>query len=313
MNWYYYILIILGIFLLAFFTISYICFYKVFYSKTRKQSNNDDIILPDDELYNEYKDVIIEDIKNARALKPKEFKILSYDGLNLYGKYYEKEKGLPIEIMFHGYRGSGERDLSTGVRRAFLCNHNALIVDQRAASKSDGNVISFGINEHRDCIAWANFVAYNFGEETKIILTGISMGAATVSMASSKKLPSNVIGILADCSYNKASDIIKKVIYDMNLPAKLLYPFVRIGARIFGKFKLEETSPFQEVQKSKLPIIFFHGTNDSYVPCDMSKKLYDACTSPKKLVTIEGGKHGTSFLKNPELYLKEVKEFFDKL
>ena len=79
-----------------------------------------------------------------------------------------KEKGLPIEIMFHGYRGSGERDLSTGVRRAFLCNHNALIVDQRAASKSDGNVISFGINEHRDCIAWANFVAYNFGEETKI-------------------------------------------------------------------------------------------------------------------------------------------------
>ena len=63
------------------------------------------------------------------------------------------------------------------------------------------------------------------------------------------------------------SDMIKKVIKDMHLPANILYPFVKMGARVFGHFNLEETSPYQEVQKSRLPIIFFHGTNDSLVPC----------------------------------------------
>lgn len=311
MEWYFYIIIGLIIILFLIFLISFICFYRVFYSKTRKKGINDFVEIPDDDFYQEYKPIIYKDIEDARKMNFEQFKIISFDGLSLYGKYYEKEKGLPIEIMFHGYRGTGERDLSTGIKRAFLCNHNALIIDQRAASLSDGHIISFGINEHRDCISWANFVSNHFGLETKIILTGISMGAATVLMASSKYLPENVIGVLADCSYNKASDIIKKVIKDMKLPANLLYPFVKLGARIFGRFNLEESSPYEEVKKSKLPIIFFHGTLDTFVPCDMSKKLFDACTSKKHLVTIEGGRHGTSYLKNPELYLKEVRNFFN--
>ena len=310
MEWYFCLTIgLLSIVLIILLT-SFICFYRVFYSKTRKPGKNDALDLLNDELYNQYKPLILKDIEDARQMKFELFKIKSFDGLTLYGKYYEKEKGLPIEIMFHGYRGTGERDLSTGIKRAFLCNHNALIVDQRAASASDGHVITFGINEHRDCISWANFISAHFGNNIKIILTGISMGGATVLMASSKELPENVIGILADCSYNKASDIIKKVIKDMHLPANLLYPFVKIGARIFGHFNLEETSPFEEVQRSKLPIIFFHGTNDTFVPCDMSKKLYEACASKKHIVTIEGGMHGTSYLKDPELYLKEVRNFF---
>lgn len=310
MEWYIYLLIGITSIILLVLLISLICFYRVFYSKTRKSLENNPISLPDDELYNEFRDEITKDIEDARKMNFIQFKIKSFDGLTLYGKYYEKEKGLPIEIMFHGYRGTGERDLSTGIKRAFLCNHNALIVDQRAASASDGHIITFGINEHRDCVSWAHYVANYFGEDIKIILTGISMGGATVLMASSKDLPKNVIGILSDCSYNKAGDIIKKVIRDMHLPAKLLYPFVKLGARIYGHFNLEESSPYEEVQKSKLPIIFFHGTNDSFVPCEMSKKLYEACTSKKHIVTIEGGLHGTSYLKSPEQYLNEVRNFF---
>ena len=65
----------------------------------------------------------------------------------------------------------------------------------------------------------------------------------------------------------------------MHLPSRFLYPFIKLGARLYGKFNIEETSPYECDQKAKLPIIFFHGGNDSLVPCDMSIRLYNALTA----------------------------------
>lgn len=310
MDWYYILFIIILVFFLIVLLTSYVCFRLTFYSKNKKSKDPNEINIPDDQFYRDFKDIIIEDIKYSRSLQHKKYKIKSFDGLTLHAKYFECSKGAPIEIMFHGYRGNAERDLSTGIKRAFRCNRNVFLVDQRASGSSDGHVISFGINERKDCVSWANFVSNEFGKDIPIILTGISMGAATVLMASSMELPSNVKGILADCGYNKASDIIKKVIKEMKLPPNLFYPFVKLGAKIFGHFDLEETSPYEAVQNSKLPIIFIHGDKDSLVPCHMSEKLFNACTSIKKMVTIKNAEHGVSYLVDPELYIKELNDFF---
>lgn len=311
MDWYYIVLIVLCFLIFIYFITCYVCYRMAFYSKNSPKKNKDDIDIPLDDMFQEYKDIIIEDVTYTRSLPSKRFTIKSFDGLTLVGNYFECIKGAPIEIMFHGYRGSGERDLSTGVKRAFRCNRNALVVDQRASGNSEGHTITFGIKERFDCVDWANFVVKEFGDDVEIILTGISMGAATVLMASSMDLPKNVLGVLADCGYNKASDIIKKVIKDMKLPAKLFYPFVKAGAKIFGKFNLEEYSPYEAVQKSKVPIIFIHGGNDDYVPCEMSKKLYEACVSKKTFVTIDNAGHGVSYIIDPEKYVYELNSFFE--
>ena len=117
--------------------------------------------------------------------------------MTLVGKYYEYKKDAPIEILFHGYKGNGERDLSGGIERCFKIGRSAIIVDQRGAGESDGHTITFGIKEHLDAIKWAEYASNRFGSDAKIILTGLSMGAATVLMASGKKLPDNVKCILA--------------------------------------------------------------------------------------------------------------------
>lgn len=83
-------------------------------------------------------------------------------------------------------------------------------------------MISFGINEHKDAIAWANFAANHFGPDAKIILTGISMGATTVLMSAGKNLPPQVVGILADCGFSSAKEIIKKCARQLHLPADIL-------------------------------------------------------------------------------------------
>lgn len=118
-----------------------------------------------------------------------EFSITSFDGLTLREKYYEYAPGAPIELMLHGYRGESERDLCGGVQRCFALGRSALIVDQRACGNNEGHVITFGIKEHRDCLAWIDFMVKHFSPNTKIILTGISMGTSTVLMAAAKPLP----------------------------------------------------------------------------------------------------------------------------
>jgi len=290
--------------------ISYICFRMAFYQSRRPAKNIPEFDLPSGEIYEPFRDSMVQWMKEVRALPFEEMAITSFDGLQLYGKYYECIPGAPIELMFHGYRGSAERDLCGGVQRAFSLNHNVLLVDQRTSGKSQGKVISFGINESRDCLAWIDFMLQHFGPEVKIILTGISMGASTVLLAAGEPLPEIVIGVLADCGFSSAEKIIRKVIRQMGLPDKLAYPFVRLGAILFGGFDPNSRSAVQAVQRCKVPVIFFHGESDDYVPCEMSRENFQACTSTKRLVTIPGAGHGLCYLVDPEGYLSALREFF---
>ena len=288
--------------------IAYVCYRMAFYEPNDREVP----ILPEGEIYEAYREPITRWASEVRAMPRQEFHITSFDGLELWGNYYEYAPGATIELMFHGYRGSAERDLSGGVQRCFKLGRNALIVDQRCSGRSGGNTITFGIKEHRDCLAWVDFTVKHFGPDVKIILTGISMGAATVMMAAGEELPKNVIGILADCGYSSPKEIIKTVIRQMGLPANLLYPFVKLGARLYGKFDLEENSPVEAMRKCTLPVIFFHGEADDYVPCQMSRINYEACASRKKLVTVPGAGHGLSYPADPERYLKELDAFFSR-
>ena len=288
----------------------YILFRLIFYVPKRNPEAPSELILPSGKIYEPYWDIMRHWAEECRNTPHEVFHITSFDGLNLYGKYYECVPGAPIELMFHGYRGSAERDLSGGMYRCFHLGHNALIVDQRCAGRSDGNVITFGIFEHRDCLCWVDFMVSHFGPDVKIILTGISMGASTVLIASDKGLPQNVVGILADCGFHSAKDVICSVANSMHLPARLIYPFIKLSARLFGHFDLEEFTAEESLKNCRIPVLFFHGEDDDYVPSYMSQRNYNACSSRKKLILIPGAGHGLSFPVAPQRYLDEMADFF---
>lgn len=292
-----------------FLLVTFCCFLKTFYSPPRKPLKADEFRTAQGEIYEPYRQQMIAWIKDLRTRPHEDFSIVSFDGLTLRGKYYEYKKGAPIELMFHGYRSSAESDLCGGVQRCFALGHNAFIVDQRGAGNSEGHVISFGINEHKDCLRWVDFLIEHFGKDVKIILTGISMGAATVLMAAGRDLPANVVFVLSDCSFSSPKDIIQKVIVDMKLPPVIAYPFIKFAAQLFGKFDLEETSPLHAMKTCKKPVIFFHGKADSYVPCEMSEKVHEACQTHKKLVLVDSAGHGLSCMVDNDGYLKALKEF----
>lgn len=308
-------LLILIVSLLIFLSLvlSFVCYKTAFFSRRHTDSTGaDEFPLPDGDIYKPYHSRMIDWMKETRALPHRDFTVTSFDGLKLHGKYYECKKGAPVELMFHGYRGCGERDLCGSVQRCFRLERNVLIVDQRGSGLSGGKVITFGINESRDVLTWIDFIIKEFGKDTRIILTGISMGGATVLTASGRELPKNVVCILADCSYSSAKEIIKKVIAERRLPPNLLYPFMRIGARLFGHFRLHETSPIDAMKRCKVPVIFIHGENDTYVPCDMSRRVFDACTAEKTIFTVPSAGHGLSYLVDTEGYFNTLNEFCKK-
>ena len=290
--------------------ISYGCYRFAFYVPPRKPLAEDVIETPKGPAYEPYREKMENWVREARKMPHADLEITSFDGLKLQGRFFEFAPGAPVEIMFHGYRGSAERDMSGGVHRCFKVRRSALVVEQRCSRSSEGNTITMGINEYRDCLKWVDFTIDYLGKDIKIILTGISMGASTVMLAAGEKLPPNVIGILADCGYTSAKAIMFDVMRKLKLPPKLCYPFVKLGAKLFGHFDLDENAPVEAMKRCTLPVIFFHGEDDDFVPCSMSRENYEACAGRKRLVTVPGAGHGLSYAVQPQRYLQELRDFF---
>lgn len=288
---------------------SFICFWMTFYSPARQEPKTDAERFPPGKIYEPYHPRMREWMDQVEKMPYELLTITAHDGLTLRGKYYELSPDSPVEILFHGYRGLAERDLCGAVQRCFAVGHSALLVDQRAGGNSDGHVITFGVKESRDVPLWAQAVADRFGADRPVIIGGVSMGASTVMLAAGNPLPPNVVGVLADCGYTTAPAIIKKVIREMHLPAKLLYPLVRLGALLYGGFDPNKANCTKALQNATLPVIFFHGDNDAFVPCDMSHENFAACAAPKRLVTTPGAGHGLCYPADEEGYIAAVRAF----
>jgi len=228
--------------------------------------------------------------------------ITSHDGLKLFGRYYHTADGAPLQILFHGYRSLALRDCAGAYILAKKMGFNVLAVDQRSHGKSEGRTITFGIHERKDCLRWVNYAVKRFGPELPIVLSGLSMGGATVLSVTELELPENVCCVIADCPYSSPVTIIRKVCRDRGFPEKLVYPFIRIGAWLFGGFSVAESSAEDAVRNSQIPILLIHGEADRFVPCDMSRCIYANCSSAAQLHTFPDAGHCLAYMTDPLRY-----------
>lgn len=303
------ILGVLFVFTILFFIALYVIYKIAFYSPKKKQ--NDFKNVPPGSGFGQFKEKTFELIDDLLAREFEEVSVKSFDGLTLYGRYYHAKDGAPIYLGFNGYRGTAIRDLCGAAKIAKTTGQNLLIVSQRAHGESQGHTITFGAKERYDCLTWVNFCKKRFGKDVKICLNGVSMGAATVLLASGLNLPENVFAIVSDCPYSSPKDIIKKEIADMKLSPKIFYPLLCLAGRIYGKFSLKNVDVVQAVKNSKTPILLMHGEKDTRVPANMSEKI--ALSNPLvERHVFPNAEHGMSYMSDEKRYLKIVKEFVER-
>ena len=249
------------------------------------------------------------------AARPFEEVSIMSGNLRLKGKFFENKDSHKVVIFVHGYYSSGMKDIGYLGKLYEDLKVSLLIIDQRANGASQGVYTTFGAMERFDIREWIFYIDKRFNGKKDIYLHGVSMGAATSLLVTALNgLPRSFKGVIADCGYSRTNGVLLyagKRIYKIR--PKILYMGINLFARFFAGFNLNKVKISKELKKNKkIPILFIHGSADVFVPYNMSVKNFKATPAPKKLIRVEGAAHCESYLLNPVLYTKEVKEFLNE-
>lgn len=236
----------------------------------------------------------------------------SEDGLRLHATWVPTQNARATVLLVHGYHSGIYTDFGLVMKLYHDMGISILLPDQRGHGRSEGCYTTFGVKESRDMLQWIHWHNKTAGE-CPMFLSGLSMGASTVMYLSDVPLPENVRFFVVDCGFNSPYDIIGKVFSSQtHIPA---WPFLwatDLFARFFAGFSLKEKDSVTILRKNTHPILMIHGMADDFVPCDMTRKAFAACTGDKHLLLVEGAGHGVSYLKAGNTYFNQILALLDK-
>ncbi len=241
--------------------------------------------------------------------------IISDRGEKLTGYLVKTEKESKLfAFCAHGYRYNARDEFCHYAEFYLSQGINVFCPDHVASGESEGTHCSFGLHESDDCIKWLRYLIDAFGDDIKISLHGVSMGAATVMMMSGREdLPENVKMTVSDCGYSSAIDEFTEKLVNYGVPAKPIITAVNTVSKLKKGVDFYTVRPMDSVQKAKIPMLFIHGTADNFVPSYMSEICYSMCGSDyKDILLVEGAAHTHSYFVDKEGYETKLKTFLDK-
>jgi len=237
--------------------------------------------------------------------------LIASDGVELIGHWYPADNPKRVIVAMHGWRSSWARDFGTIAGEWHEDGCHVLFIEQRGQGDSGGEYMGFGMMERHDCLEWVRYVNENLCDSLPVYLAGVSMGAASVMMASELEMPQNVHGIVADCGFTSPHAIWKHVV-ENNL--RLHYGLIgRIADDVCKKhiqMGPKDASASEALRNTTIPVLFIHGTDDHFVPVTMTYENYKACASEKRLLVVPGADHGMSHYVDPIGYRETVRRFW---
>lgn len=254
----------------------------------------------------------IDSLNNSKAIH--DTVIVNSEGLKLHG-YYLKA-ALPTRkaaVLVHGYTDCAISMFPIAYLFNRQLRYNVLLPDLQYHGKSEGKAINMGWKDRMDVLEWIKVANKIFGNNTEMVIQGISMGGATTMMISGEKLPPYIKCLIEDCGYTSAWDEFDYELKSMfGLPKfPLLYSASALCKLRYG-WSFGEASALTQVAKCKLPMLFIHGSADTYVPTQMVYPLYKAKPQPKELWIVPGAIHAMSYHDNQKAYTEKVALFVNK-
>ena len=230
--------------------------------------------------------------------------------LKLHGYIAKNEKESKTWVIaVHGYTDSAYF-MVDAVKQFLHYGYNVLIPDLRAHGKSEGKYIGMGWLDRLDIAKWVDYINDNYPNK-KIILYGVSMGAATVMMSAGENLK-NVVCAIEDCGYVSVEE---EMGYQLKKIFKLpKFPVIYISSiicKLKSGYYFKEASCITQLNKSKIPILFIHGDRDTFVPTFMVYELYNQYKAKKDILVINNATHAKAMYQDGIKYWDKIFKFLD--
>lgn len=240
----------------------------------------------------------------AKTVPFEDVRITSDDGLSLCAKLLNTNSD-KTAILTHGYH-SGYYARFFDAKKYAENGFNILIICHRAHPESDGRYIGMGYLEKNDLLAFTEYIRDNIGG--KIIYDGVSMGAVTCILAACEA-PENLRCVVSDCGYTSAQEILSYHLKTHHLPPMFTMPILRIMALLIAHYDLKKADALSSIKNCLTPIIFIHGTADTFVTPDASVRMHASLSAPKELLLVDSARHGAARAISPDLCYEHIFAF----
>ena len=219
-------------------------------------------------------------------------------------------------VVVHGYTNNSIDMLHIARIYNKEMHYNIVLPDLHGHGLTGGTDIQMGWKDRIDVLKWIEMAPKTFGisaDSMRLVVHGISMGAATTMCVSGEDTPQYVRCFVEDCGYTSAWDEFEHELRGRySLPAfPLLYTASWLTKIKYG-WSFKEASPLKQVAKCKKPMLFIHGSKDTFVPTSMVYPLYEAKPQPKELWIAPGSGHAFAYRDHRKEYIRKVGAFVNR-
>ena len=236
----------------------------------------------------------------------------THDGVSLSGWLVAQKRNPKGTVIY--LHGVGDCKIGGLALARFLFNkgYNVLLYDSRHHGESGGQFCTYGFYEKRDVSTAIDYLERRRDLKTgRVGIFGTSMGAAVAIQAAA--IDNRIAGVVAEASFTDLRTIF--VDYQtriIKLPWHFLRNFAMSRSQVLANFKARLVSPIDDVARVKAPLLFIHGTKDSFIRYQYSKRLYENATGLKQLLLIEGADHNDVWDVGGTKYESAILKFFER-
>jgi len=196
----------------------------------------------------------------------------------------------PVLLYLHGARwnvaGSAPR-----VRRMQELGFSVLAIDYRGFGKSSRALPSEEMAYEDAHAAW-QWLAAKHPQRQRYIFGHSLGGAIAIDLASRV---ADEQGTIVEGTFTSIPDV----------ASSMKWGWLPLGPLITQRFEA-----IRKVDKVGSPLLVVHGANDSLIPSDLGRRLYEAATGRKHFVLVDGGSHFSTMSLGQRQYREALRELF---
>ena len=236
------------------------------------------------------------------------FSIKAIDGVEIPAEYHEVENARGIAILAHGF-GQNRYVLTPQALIFHELGYSTIMFDQRHFGASKAPCSTFGVREADDLISLVQYARKRFGNDVRIVVLGVSMGAMSVMHAIGKC--GDIDAAIEDCGPETMEMILDPFAAAISKdPNPYLRPEVSRKSAQYG-VPMEENNPIEGVRKSDVPLLIIHGEGDSLVSTRHAHDIIAAARNPLSRMKLFPGREHAYSIQDFEVYKQTVESFLN--